>query len=493
MQWISEHSLTLGFIAVYLLLLAYHAWHGSRRVNSLSDYLVAGRNLGGWLVALSFYATFMSTNTFIGAAGKSYDVGMVWCIGIVVYVGLCCVSWFLVAPRFVPLTREYGSLTVADFLGHRYGSLLLRRVAAVIIVFASIIYLVAIYKGSALALTGMLDLRYEVAVVVILLVVTAYTLAGGFQSVVLTDAVQGTLMVLGAVGMAVALLIRGGGLGSMLQTIQAKDPALLSWSGNMPVLTILGLSLAVGLKYLVEPRQLSRFYGLRNKSALRQASIIAPLLILLTYICLLPAGALAHSVLPDAISDSDEVIPALLARAQLFGPVLSSLFLLVLLSAAMSSLDSVLLVAASAIEHDLVAPHRPDEDPRGVRWTRAWVVVVSVASALVAVSPFASDIMSLTSLSGSVYGACFLPALVLGLFLKRARVAAALASSISGLVAVVGWFIARKTGYVELHEVYVGLLVGLGVYLLVMMCEKNKDTGTGRAEYVLPDESRGRG
>ena len=77
MQWISEHSLTLGFIAVYLLLLAYHAWHGSRRVNSLSDYLVAGRNLGGWLVALSFYATFMSTNTFIGAAGKSYDVGMV--------------------------------------------------------------------------------------------------------------------------------------------------------------------------------------------------------------------------------------------------------------------------------------------------------------------------------------------------------------------------------------------------------------------------------
>ena len=75
---------------------------------------------------------------------------------------------------------------------------------------------------------------------------------------------------------------------------------------------------------------------------------------------------------------------------------------------------------------------------------------------------------------------------MLGLFLKRARVAAALASSISGLVAVVGWFIARKTGYVELHEVYVGLLVGLGVYLLVMMCEKNEDTETGRAEHVLP-------
>ena len=469
MQWIADHSLTLGFIAVYLLLLAYHAWHGSRRVNSLSDYLVAGRNLGGWLVALSFYATFMSTNTFIGAAGKSYSVGMVWCIGIVVYVGLCCVSWFLVAPRFVPLTREYGSLTVADFLGYRYQSLLLRRVAAVIIVFASIIYLVAIYKGSALALTGMLDLRYEVAVAIIFLVVTAYTLAGGFQSVVLTDAVQGILMVVGAVGMAVALLLRGGGLGSMLETIQDKDPALLSWSGHMPILTILGLSLAVGLKYVVEPRQLSRVYGLRNKSALRQASIIAPLLILLTYTCLLPVGALSHAVLPDVISDSDQVIPTLLARAELFGPVLSSLFLLVLLSAAMSSLDSVLLVAASAIDHDLLAPHRPDDDPRGVRCTRGWVVVVSVASALVAVSPFASDIMSLTSLSGALYGACFLPALVVGMFLKRARAGAALASSVCGLLAVVGWYIARTLGLVSLHEVYIGLLVGMGVYLLIAL------------------------
>ena len=469
MEWIQDHALTLGFIVVYLLLLAYHAWHGSRRINSLSDYLVAGRNLGGWVVALSFYATFMSTNTFIGAAGKSYSVGMVWCIGIVVYVGLCCVSWFLVAPRFVPLTREYGSLTVADFLGYRYQSLLLRRVAAVIIVFASIIYLVAIYKGSALALTGMLDLRYEVAVAIIFLVVTAYTLAGGFQSVVLTDAVQGILMVVGAVGMAVALLLRGGGLGSMLETIQAKDPALLSWSGHMPILTILGLSLAVGLKYVVEPRQLSRFYGLRNKSALRQASIIAPLLILLTYTCLLPVGALSHAVLPGVISDSDQVIPALLARAELFGPVLSSLFLLVLLSAAMSSLDSVLLVAASAIDHDLLAPHRPDDDPRGVRCTRGWVVVVSVASALVAVSPFASDIMSLTSLSGALYGACFLPALVVGMFLKRARAGAALASSVCGLLAVVGWYIARTLGLVSLHEVYIGLLVGMGVYLLIAL------------------------
>ena len=83
-----EQGITLVFVAIYLAVMGHHAWLGKQKVHSLSDYLVAGRNLGGWVVALSFYATFMSTNTFIGAAGKSWDAGLIWCVGIVVYVGV---------------------------------------------------------------------------------------------------------------------------------------------------------------------------------------------------------------------------------------------------------------------------------------------------------------------------------------------------------------------------------------------------------------------
>lgn len=482
MEWLSDHWLTLLFVVGFLLVLSRHALHGKRRVNSLSDYLVAGRNLGGWLVALSFYATFMSTNTFIGAAGKSYSAGMIWCIGIVVYVSLCCVSWFVVAPRFVPLTRQYESLTVADFLGSRYQSMRLRRIAAAIIAFASIVYLVAIYKGSALALGEMLELQYEVALVAVFLVVTLYTLAGGFHSVVLTDAVQGVLMLAGAVGIAVALLLQGGGLPTMLTAIADKDPSLVSWNGPMPILMILGLQLAVALKYVVEPRQLSRFYGLRNRAALKQAAVIAPLIILVTYLCLLPAGVLAHAIpMPgseivdaEGAVDTDKVIPELMARAQLFGTLLSSLFLLVLLSAAMSSIDSVLLVAASAIDRDLLSPEQGQDDPSAVGRTRHWVVIVSLASALSAAGPWAGDIMSLTSLSGSFYGACFLPALVVGLFLKRVSCRAALVSTVTGMVTVVSWYLARRAGAVSLHEVYVGVAVGMIVYLVLTICDRDK-------------------
>ena len=473
MDWLAEHWMALLFLSFYLLVLAHHAWKGQKQVKSLSDYLVAGRQLGGWVVALSFYATFMSTNKFIGAAGQSWQVGLVWCLGIFVYVGLCGISWFVVAPRFVPLTRQYDSLTVADFLGHHYQSRALRRSAAVIILVASI-YLVAIYQGAALALASFLDLDYQLCVLLVFLVVTGYTLAGGFQSVVLTDALQGSLMVIGAVGMFIALLYKGGGLGEMLQQVEQQDPALVSWQGNLPLMAVLGYALAVGIKYVVEPRQLSRFYGLKNKQALKTAAWVAPLLITITYISLLPVGTLARAVVPiEAIGpgETDLVVPYLLGTTKIFGPLVSTLFLLVLISAAMSSIDSVLLVAASAVDHDLLsAAPAQGQGTRlqgAVRRTRIWVVLISAVTMLISISPLQRNIVTLTSLSGSLYGACFLPALVVGMFWKRATAVASLVSCGAGAITVIGWYSAKQWGYTDLHEVYMGLAVGLGTFILL--------------------------
>jgi len=465
MAWLNDHWLPLALVAVYLLILLRHAWVGQRRVRLLSDYLVAGRRLGGWVIALSFYATFVSTNTFIAGAGKSWDAGLIWAAGGAVTIALCAVSWFVVAPRFVPLTRKYDSLTVADFLGYRYQSMRLRRAAGAVVCFASIIYLVALYRGSALALASMLGMPYAWAAIIIFFVVTAYTLAGGFESVVLTDALQGLLMVAGAVALAAAVIIKGGGPASVMASLHEQDPALVSWRGRMPLTTILGIQIAVGMKCLVEPRQLSRFYGLRDARAMKLAAVFAPLLVLTTFACLLPIGALAHALIPGPeITSSDEVVPHLLRRAAVFGPVFSSAFLLVLVSAAMSSIDSVLLVAASAIDHDVIAPGRGEQGT--VRRTRIWLVAISLVSMIAVLTPFANDIITITSFSGALYAACFFPALVVGLFWWRATARGAMASLLCGSVAAVGWFVARQAGLASTHEVYVGLAVALAVYLV---------------------------
>jgi SSS family transporter len=469
MIWLSDYWFRLALIALYLALLAHHGCAGKKRTRDLSDYLVAGRGLGGWVVGLSFYATFVSTNTFVGQAGKSWEVGLIWYVKALVFGGLCYAAWYLVAPRFVRQVRRYDSLTVADFLGYRYGSTTLRRAAAVVIFAASTVYLVAVYKGSAMALERFLGLRYELAALVIGVVVTGYTLAGGFRSVVLTDAVQGLLMAVGAVAIAAAVLAQGGGPAALLETVRHKDPALVSWHGKMPLASILGLALAGGLKFLVEPRQLSRIYGLRDDAALRRARLVSPLLILITYLALLPIGALAHGIItdPNAVKGPDDVMPYLLGSAELLGPAASSFFLLVLISAAMSSLDSVLLVAASSVDHDLIAPGTSDD--RAIARTRIWVVVLSALSMLLALNPW-GDIVEITAFSGSLYGACFLPTVVVGLYWRGGTAAGALAGVFAGGTSVVGWFLlSRYAGWPEAYEVYVGLVVGMTAYAVVSL------------------------
>ena len=463
MAWIEEHWLRLFFVAAYLAMLVHHCRVSKQHTSRLEDYLIAGRGLGGWVVALSFYATFVSTNTFIGQAGKSWDVGLIWYVKLVVFAVFCYLSWYLIAPRFVAKAKEYNSLTVADFIGFRYDSTLLRRASALVIVVASTLYLTAIYKGSALALQQFLGLEYRTAAVAIFIVVTAYTVAGGFRSVVLTDAVQGLLMAIGAIAMLVAVVAQGGGVGAILETLRAQDPNLVSWKGNMPLMAILGLALSGGVKLLVEPRQLSRFYGLRDDRALHIARVVSPILIVLTLFCVLPIGALAHALVPPgAIEDSDLVIPYLLGTADLFGPTLSAFFLLVLLSAAMSSLDSVLLVAASAVSRDLLIID--DDDTRAIARTRVWVVVVSLISMMLALNPF-GDIVEITAFSGSLYAACFLPTLVMGLYWRRGTATGALACIILGSATVIGWHFAARAGWTSLHEVYVGFAVALVAYI----------------------------
>jgi len=182
-------------------------------------------------------------------------------------------------------------------------------------------------------------------------------------------------------------------------------------------------------------------------------------------VIMLGLSGLAHAIIPAGeIADSDGVTPFLLGSTEIMGPVASSFFLLVLLAAAMSSLDSVLLVAASAVTRDLLI--LDEDDPTAIGKTRAWVVLISLASMLLALDPFA-DIVEITAFSGSLFAACFMPTLVLGLYWQRGTATAALACVAVGSVTVIGWFLVKQsTGWIAWHEVYVGLTVSTVVFVV---------------------------
>ena len=174
MDWIYHHALQLGFLGCYLAMLAYHAWRGGRQSRTLDDYLVGGRKMGGVVTALSFYATFVSSVTFIGHAGRSYTLGPTWWLTcVIVFTAMVLVAWFVVAPPLVRQARRFQALTIPDFLGHRYRSLRLRRCAGVVVVVASLVYMVAVFDGAARSLDSLLQLDSSwITMAVIFVVVT---------------------------------------------------------------------------------------------------------------------------------------------------------------------------------------------------------------------------------------------------------------------------------------------------------------------------------
>ena len=459
---------------MYLAMLAWHGWLGKRRTRGLDDFLVGGRRMGGVVIGLSFYATFVSSVTFVGHAGRSYAFGLSWwLICVVVFTSMVLVSWFVIAPPFTRRARELGALTVPDFLGFQYESLLLRRLAGGVVVIASLAYMVAVYEGATRLLGVLLDLDPGLVTMIIFVVVTAYTLAGGFHSVVATDAVQGVILLAGGMLLPLSMVVREGGVTALLGKVQLAMPSVLEWqpqgalAGDVTVGTLVGLALGVGLKIIVEPRQLSRFYGLADDEQLRRGRWIAPAMLFVTYLVMLPVGFLAHAfVTPAELGGgsgsalTDNVIPHLLgAKVNLLGPVAGAFFLTGLVAAAMSSIDSVLLVAASSADHDLVAPGRADGGA-GVRRTRVWVFLLSAVAAVLSLI-LDQGITEMSSFSGSLYAACFLPSLIVGLFWKRLGRTAALLALVTGFATTLGWFILKQTGGLgdlgKVHEVYVGV------------------------------------
>ena len=464
-------SIELSFLSVFLLVMLVHAWHGARKTDSLSDYLVGGRTLGGVGIALSFVATFVSSVTFVGLAGRSWTLGPAWwVVCTILFTAAVVFSWFVIAPRFLEFADRFQLLTIPEFLAARYESRTLQRISGVVVVVASLVYMTAVYLGAAKTLEGLLQINFYAVMVLVFLVVTGYTLIGGFRAVVATDSFQGIVLLCGAVTLPIAMIYRGGGIVRVLEEIQERSPQSLEFTSGLPLLGLIGTTLGIALKIVVEPRLLSRFYGLSSRQQIVRGRWFAVAMLSVIYAFILPVGLLAHAFVPVGTElHADEVVPWLLSsEGRVLGTVAGSFLLTALVAAAMSSLDSVLLVAAGSIERDILPRLHDLQDTGSLRRTRIWVLVLSAAAASLAMMQ-TRGIVELSSLSGSLYAVCFLPSLIVGLFWQGATETAARCSLVSGFLTAATWFGLKKVvlgGSVAwLHEIYIGLLVSLPVFI----------------------------
>ena len=482
LSWLAEHWFAASLLVVYTALLVVHARAGARAGKSAAGFLVGGRGLGGVVVGVSFYATFASTNSYIGFAGKSYEYGLPWLVMPVLLVAFAWLSWRLVAPRMRRFATAWGVLTVPDFLAVRFASERVRMAAAAVIAFASLLYLVAVFKGAGSLLQVFLGIPYPVAVGATLALIVAYTSVGGFVSVVRTDVVQGALMVLASVLLFHFVTSASGGVAAIVELPSRPTKAqLFRLDAAIPFVVLLGIALAGSLKLLVDPRQVTRFYGLRDERSVRVGIWVAVAGILVIQFCLFPLGLYAHFLL-DEVTDTDLVVPTLVGDAAVFPPLVGDFLVVAILAAAMSSLDSVLLVAASVTARDLLSRWRRSAAPGGadrvVSRTRFGVFVFAGLAAAIALHP-PGGIVEMTIFSGSLFAVCFVPTILLGLHWQRGSEAAALAAFAAGIAVLLGWLAAGLGDAV--HEVFPALLASTATYLAVSL-RGAPATDPGRAD-----------
>ncbi|MFM7120366.1 MAG: sodium:solute symporter family transporter [Gammaproteobacteria bacterium] len=370
MSWLLTHWVAAVLLLLYTLVMLYHAYLGQRATRNLGDYYVGGRGMGGAVIGMSFFATYASTNSYIGHAGMGYAYGLPWLIMAALIVLFTALSWLVIAPRLRLFTASFESLTVPDYLERRFAARTpqLRVVSGLVILFSSVLYLVAIYKGAGSLFQVFLGIEYDTAVLVTLLIVMGYTAVGGFFSVVRTDVLQGILMMVGAMTIFWCVTDAAGGVDRLPELAMRQDTAhLFTWNGGVPLVVLLGIALSGSLKLLVDPRQVSRFYALRDARSVRTGLWVAVLGIALIQFCLFPVGIYTR-FLVDGVTDTDLIMPTLLNDPAVFPVWVADFLLVAMIAAAMSSMDSVLLVAATVFHRDLVGIARPQTN--ALRWTR---------------------------------------------------------------------------------------------------------------------------
>jgi SSS family transporter len=474
----AQHWLALALLGAYTGMLFFNAYLGSQASRGMAGYYVGNREMSGIVVGVSFFATFASTNTYIGHAGKAYEYGVAWFTMAVLLVVFSWISWRWIGPPLRRFASQWDALTIPDFLGSRYiagpdkpARHPLLQASALVIVFASLLYLLAIFKGAGHLFQMFLDIPYEAGVGLTPMIVVLYTSVGGFVSVVRTDVMQGILMLIGSVVIFYFVTRAAGGVTSITALTTLPDKQFLfELNGGIPFAVLLGVSLSGSLKLLSDPRQLSRFYALRNEAEVRRGKWIATIGLAIVLGCLFPVGIYAHLILTD-VADTDLIVPSLVNDTSVF-PLWATDFLIVsILAAAMSSMDSVLLVAASTLYKNIVAPFSASS--RELLWTRTAVIGFSVVSALLALNP-PGDIVEITIFSGSLYAVCFFPAVVFGLHWQRGSARTVLWSMAVGISSLMVWIALGLRQ--DLHEVFPALLLSTLTYYLLSKAEAPTET-----------------
>ena len=463
------NGIIIAVVIVYMLFMLWIGWYSSKRISTNTDFMVAGRRLGPFLMAGTLAATEIGGGSSLGVVQQgmqNHGLSSAWYI---ITMGIAFVILTFLAPKFRAATVK----TVPEYFRRRYG-----KSSGVITAIIMLIPLIGLTEGqfvaSATILSTMLGIGYKPAIIIVAVIVTAYSVMGGLWSVTITDFVQVFMIVIGMI-IAIPFALRtAGGWDSVVANVPAETFNMFKGYSPMAVVSLVVMYVAT---FTVGQEAVSRYYAARDGKAARQGSILAAIINFVYAFVPAILGIITLALINMGIFNEGEfadvgaryALPVLAVRTM--PALICGLLFAGIISATMSSSDSDLLGAGSIFANDIYrAVLKPDADNKEVmRVTRITMVVVSLIAMAAALFNPASLIAILTFAFTLRAAGTFFP-YVLGHYWKGGSLAGTIASVISGSIVVIYLEKIAKEGmpfYKAFSQPIIpGLVVGLIFFLV---------------------------
>ncbi len=430
------------FGGIFVLIMILSGVYGYLRTKTVNDYIIGNRNIGPWLSAFAYGTTYFSAVLFIGYAGKvGYNFGLptLWIAIGNTFIG-SYLAWKILAKKTREMTAQLNVRTMPEFLAARYNLPFYKYLSAVIIFVFLVPYSASVYMGLSYFFEAVFNIPYMYALIIMAALTAVYLLLGGYHAVAMSDFVQGMVMILGVLFM-LYYLINSPNVGSIPLMIEKlgniKEDYVSFWGGN-GFNSLIFLTLLTSLGTWGLPQMVQKFYAIKDESSIKPATYVSTVFALIIAGGAYLTGAMSplffKSIPIDSTSlkpNPDMIIPQMISSH--LPDWVAALILLLVLSASMSTLSSLVLVSSSAICVDLLSNlNFFKKEKSNIFLLRLLSFIFIALSVFIAIKKPAI-ILSLMALSWGAVSGSFLAPYIYGLYSKKVNSHGALAGTVTGL------------------------------------------------------------
>ncbi len=423
-----------GMLVIFFGIMIGVGIYCRKHATDVNGFVLGGRSVGPWLTAFAYGTSYFSAVVFVGYAGQfgwKYGIAATWAgIGNALIGSL--LAWAVLGRRTRVMSQHLNSATMPQFFESRFNSKALKIAASVIIFIFLIPYTASLYNGLSRLFGMAFDIDYSVCVIVMALLTAVYVIVGGYMATAINDFIQGMIMLVGIAAVVVAVLNSKGGFMEALNGLgQITDPAVSetpgvfnSFFGPDPV-NLLGVVLLTSLGTWGLPQMVQKFYAIKSEKAINKGMIISTIFALVVAggcYFLGGFGRLFSDQIDIATGGYDSIIPTMLSQ---LSPFLIAIVVVLVLSASMSTLSSLVLASSSTLTLDFIKGTVVKElSPKKQLFImRVFIAIFIAISVVIAIVQYKSNVTFIAQLMGVSWGAlagAFLAPFLYGLYWKRA-------------------------------------------------------------------------